>query len=130
MGGSNTPTLNSLLNTYHISFGQGIYSGDFEVQNHKIEISSGSEIVRFPKNGYLISAELKSQAGGESGNVNTPTIGITHGLPGLKNSGNIIVMTDSDCLSAQKLTRPCYGIFLEFVQIATGNSSSLINEIY
>jgi membrane-bound transcription factor site-1 protease len=31
MGGSNTPTLNSLLNSYHISFGQGIYSGDFEV---------------------------------------------------------------------------------------------------
>lgn len=29
MGGANVPTLNSLLNPYHIAFGQGVYQGSF-----------------------------------------------------------------------------------------------------
>jgi len=58
MGGSNVPSINSLLKPYHIALGQGVYSGQFLVENKMIDIVSGSEIIRFPKDGYLISPEL------------------------------------------------------------------------
>ena len=90
-----------------------------------IDIVSGSEIIMFPRGGYLLSPQLSVQieashydsnrvkstssngaAGrhfsGSSGQKrHVPTIGILDRLPGPDyiNSGAIIVMTDSDCIS-------------------------------
>ena len=36
-------------------------SGDFILDKRRIVIDSGSEIVQFPKGGYLISADLKEE---------------------------------------------------------------------
>jgi len=58
MAGSNVPTLNSLLNPYHIAFGQSVYSGELHLDKKRINIDSGTEIIQFPKDGYLISARL------------------------------------------------------------------------
>ena len=50
-----------------------------------------------------------------------PTIGILDRLPGaeFENSGAIIVMTDSDCISQQRQIRSCNFLFEQFVDIAT-----------
>ena len=50
-----------------------------------------------------------------------PTIGILERLPGpyYDNSGAIIVMTDSDCISQQRQIRNCNFLFEQFVDIAT-----------
>lgn len=48
-----------------------------------------------------------------------PTFGILDGLKDRANSGVIIIMTDVDCLSGQKLIRPCYNLFEHFVDVAT-----------
>ena len=61
MGGSNIPTLNALLEPYHIALGQSINSGTFRLDEKVVDIVSGSEIIRFPKDGYLISPQLKVQ---------------------------------------------------------------------
>ena len=58
MGGSNVPTYNELLKPYHIAFGQSVVSGKFKFEDKLIEITSGTEIIKFPKGGYLISPQL------------------------------------------------------------------------
>jgi membrane-bound transcription factor site-1 protease len=62
MAGSNVPSLNALLQPYHIAFGQGVYSGNFKLSDQqRITMQSSSEIIKFPKGGYLISAKLSEQ---------------------------------------------------------------------
>ena len=62
MGGSNVPTLNSLLAPYNGAFGESVFSGDFIMDKREVFIDSGSEIIRFPKDGYLISASLNEES--------------------------------------------------------------------
>ena len=61
MGGSNVPTLNALLEPYHIAFGQGVFQGSFKMGDRTVDIVSGSEIIRFPRGGYLLSPQLSVQ---------------------------------------------------------------------
>ena len=62
MAGSNVPTLNALLEPYHIAFGEMVFSGDFIMDKKQIMVDSGTEIIRFPKNGYLVSAQLSEES--------------------------------------------------------------------
>jgi hypothetical protein len=48
-----------------------------------------------------------------------PSIGILDGLAGQLGSGSIIIMTDADCLSGQRMVRPCLNLFEHFVDVAT-----------
>lgn len=59
MGGSNLLTLNQLLQPYHIALGQGVYQGKITLESTKIDVLSSTEIIRFPKDGYLVSVDLK-----------------------------------------------------------------------
>jgi len=61
MGGSNVPTLNALLQPYHIALGQGVFQGAFKMGERQVEIVSGSEIIMFPRGGYLLSPQLSVQ---------------------------------------------------------------------
>ena len=62
MAGSNVGTLNALLEPYHIAFGdKRVLTGDFIIDKRQIVIDSGTEIVKFPKDGFLISAELQEE---------------------------------------------------------------------
>lgn len=59
MAGSNVPSLNALLDNYYISFGdERVLSGDFVLDKRPVSIDSGTEIVRFPKGGYLLGTDL------------------------------------------------------------------------
>ena len=59
MAGSNVGTLNALLEPYNIAFGdKRVFSGDFILEKRQVVINSGTEIVEFPKDGFLISAGL------------------------------------------------------------------------
>jgi len=62
MAGANVGSLNALLEPYHIAFGdKRVLSGDFVIDKRQVVIDSGTEIVKFPKDGYLISADLKEE---------------------------------------------------------------------
>ena len=62
MAGSNVPSLNALLEPYNIAFGEKVFSGEFYLEKRQVMIDSGTEIIRFPKNGYLISAKLSEES--------------------------------------------------------------------
>ena len=62
MAGANIPSINALLEPYHIAFGQKVFSGELYIDKRSIVIDSGSEIIAFPKNGYLIGAKLTEES--------------------------------------------------------------------
>jgi len=62
MAGSNVPSLNSLLEPYNIAFGQKVFSGEFYLEKRQVVIDSATEIIKFPKNGYLLSAKLSEES--------------------------------------------------------------------
>lgn len=45
MAGSNIPTLNALLEPYHIAFGEKVFSGEFYIDKRQVMIDSGTEII-------------------------------------------------------------------------------------
>ena len=140
MAGANIPSINALLAPYQIAFGEKVFSGDFLLDKRQVMIDSGSEIIRFPKNGYLISAKLSEESNQiltkglqfeesvekvdleiEQSDRMVPTIGIVENLPGFDDSsGRIIVMTDSSCMdSASASLSKCYGLIDRFVKMAS-----------
>ena len=54
-GGANIPALNELLSTWDIAFGDTVLEGDFSISDHDVYMASGSEIVRFPAEGTVIT---------------------------------------------------------------------------
>lgn len=106
-----------------------------------VSIDSGSEIIQFPKGGYLISAKLTEESDYVLNNgvsfledtVDTtidrvemyaPTIGIVNGLQNSSTSGKLILMTDSACIdSVSATTSKCFWLLEKFIQIATSSSS-------
>lgn len=62
MAGANVHSLNALLKSYFISFGDTkVYSGDFVLDKRSIYIDSGTEITSFPAGGYLLSTNLQEE---------------------------------------------------------------------
>lgn len=130
MAGSNVATLNSLLDPYHIAFGTGVYTGNFRLADQqRITMQSSTEIIKFPKGGYLIAESLKEQVPPSSESQIAigpltkdgkpaqllhkvksklvPTIGVLDSLPGRPKSGSILAMTDSDCLNGDRSIKDC-----------------------
>ena len=104
-------------------------------------IDSGTEIIKFPKNGYLISPKLSEESiqiltkgllfeeafgldkidlSIDNNERLAPTIGIIDKLQHFNNSGRIIVMTDSSCMdSASPSLTKCYWLLDKFVKLAS-----------
>lgn len=62
MAGSNVPTINALLEPYSIALGEKVFSGEFFIEKKQVMIDSGSELIRFPKEGYLVSTSLSEES--------------------------------------------------------------------
>ena len=62
-GGANIPALNDLLAPFGIAFGDRILNGDFKVKYDRSRYASGSNIVKFPRGGYVHSFPLFDRAG-------------------------------------------------------------------
>ena len=115
-------------------------------------IDSGTEIIRFPKDGYLMSAALTEESihiltkgmqfeeafGVERVDLTidksdkiVPTIGLLDRLS--PSSGRLLVLTDSSCLdSASATLTKCYWLADRFVKLATSDpgDSFLMQERY
>jgi len=62
MAGANVGSINALLEPYNIAFGdKRVLTGDFIIEKRQVVIDSGTEIVKFPSGGYLISADLREE---------------------------------------------------------------------
>ncbi|THG14967.1 hypothetical protein TEA_018976 [Camellia sinensis var. sinensis] len=54
-GGANVPALNDLLSPFGIVFGDKILNGDFLIDGEQSRYASGTNIVKFPRGGYVHS---------------------------------------------------------------------------
>jgi len=64
-GGANIPALNELLAPLGIGFGDKILNGDFSINGEQSHYASGTDIVKFPRGGYVHSFEFQDNS--ESG---------------------------------------------------------------
>lgn len=62
MAGSNLPSLNAFLESYHIALGEKVFSGEFYLDKRQVMIDSGTEIIRWPKGGYVIAPQLSEES--------------------------------------------------------------------
>lgn len=61
-GGANVPALNDLLAPWNMSLGDLVYDGDFKIGHHHMHYASGTSIIQFPSDGFLVTADqLKDQ---------------------------------------------------------------------
>ncbi|XVF34841.1 hypothetical protein REPUB_Repub18cG0093000 [Reevesia pubescens] len=113
-GGANIPALNDLLKPFGVAFGDKILNGDFSIDGEQSRYASGTDILRFPRGGYVHSFPfLDSSESGATQNV-LPNSGLNKAdspILGLLEvgEGRIAVYGDSNCLdSSHMLDMPLY----------------------
>ncbi|RAL53760.1 hypothetical protein DM860_004231 [Cuscuta australis] len=121
-GGANVPALNDLLAPFGIAFGDEILNGDFVIDGEQSRYASGTDIVKFPRGGYLHSFPfLDSSESGATQNVllsgttkaNTPILGLVEA-----GKGRIAAYGDSNCLDSSHMVTNCYGLLKKILDFA------------
>jgi len=152
MAGGNILALNELLAPYHVAFGERVFSGDFQISKKQVLVDSSTELIRFPRGGYLVSALLNEEsshliANGmqyeesilsddldvniETNRRYAPVLGLVDGLPGMPNSGKIAVFTDTSCLdSVSASVSKCFWLFKQIMQSVVYDSKTLFEKKY
>ncbi|PQM39330.1 subtilisin-like protease SBT6.1 [Prunus yedoensis var. nudiflora] len=112
-GGANVPALNDLLAPFGIAFGDKILNGDFSINGEHSRYASGTDIVRFPRGGYVHKFPfLDSSESGATQNVlrtpemttaDSPILGLLE-----VGEGRVVVYGDSNCLDSIKQKSPLY----------------------
>ena len=120
-GGTNVPALNDLLAGWGIALGDLVLDGEISLGSHEAQFSSGSQLVRFPPDGHVVTVELKDQGRevlgeGEGVMLKAPVLGL-YQTRASSGGGRVVVYGDSNCIDGAHLTKPCYWLMdamLEF----------------
>ncbi|XAR53342.1 Site-1 protease [Bertholletia excelsa] len=124
-GGSNIPALNDLLAPFGIAFGDKILNGDFSIDGEQFRYASGTDIVRFPRGGYVHSFPfLDSSESGATQNVlssgmikaDSPILGLL-----AVGGGRIAVYGDSNCLDSSHMVTNCYSLLKKILDYTSKN---------
>ncbi|KAJ4958200.1 hypothetical protein NE237_025311 [Protea cynaroides] len=125
-GGANIPALNDLLAPFGIAFGDKILNGDFSIDGEQSRYASGSNIVKFPRGGYLHSFPFQDTS--ESGATQNilQTSGMTRAdspILGLVEvaGGRIAVYGDSNCLDGSHMVTNCYWLLRKILDFTSRN---------
>nr|GMD64086.1 subtilisin-like protease SBT6.1 [Ipomoea batatas] len=122
-GGVNVPALNDLLAPFGIAFGDKILNGDFVINGEQTRYASGTDIVKFPRGGYLHSFPFldssesgATQSGLSSGmtKADTPILGLLE-----VGRGRIAVYGDSNCLDSSHMVTNCYGLLKKILDFTS-----------
>ncbi|XP_042382755.1 subtilisin-like protease SBT6.1 isoform X3 [Zingiber officinale] len=123
-GGANIPALNELLAPFDIAFGDKILNGDFSINGEQSHYASGTDIVMFPKGGYLHSFEFQDNSEA-SATQNILSSGMTKVFPILGlievGKGRIAVYGDSNCLDGSHMVTNCYWLLRKFLDFTSRN---------
>ncbi|WCJ42476.1 SITE-1 protease [Euphorbia peplus] len=123
-GGANVPALNDLLAPFGIAFGDKILNGDYSIDGEQSRYASGTDIVRFPRGGYVHKFPfLDSSESGATQNVlssgmnkgDSPILG----LVGI-GEGRIGVYGDSNCLDSSHMVTNCYWLLKKILDFTSG----------
>ncbi|BAU02870.1 hypothetical protein LR48_Vigan10g014200 [Vigna angularis] len=123
-GGANIPALNDLLAPFGIAFGDKILNGDFSLLGEQNRYASGTNIVRFPRGGYVHSFPfLDSSESGATQSVlltsgstkaDSPILGLmTIG------EGRIAVYGDSNCLDSSHMITNCFALLRKILDFTS-----------
>ncbi|GLT48581.1 hypothetical protein SLA2020_221980 [Shorea laevis] len=125
-GGANVPALNDLLAPFGIAFGDKILNGDFSINGEQSRYASGTDIVRFPRGGYVHSFPfLDSSESGATQNVllnsgmnkaDSPILGLLE-----VGEGRIAVYGDSNCLDSSHMVTNCYWLLKKILDFTSSN---------
>ncbi|XP_065848954.1 subtilisin-like protease SBT6.1 isoform X2 [Euphorbia lathyris] len=122
-GGANVPALNDLLAPFGIAFGDKILNGDYSIDGEQSRYASGTDIVRFPRGGYVHKFPfLDSSESGATQNVlasgmnkaDSPILG----LVGI-GEGRIGVYGDSNCLDSSHMVTNCYWLLKKILDFTS-----------
>ncbi|XP_038699806.1 subtilisin-like protease SBT6.1 isoform X2 [Tripterygium wilfordii] len=126
-GGANIPALNDLLAPYGIAFGDKILNGDFSINGEQSRYASGTDIVRFPGDGFVHSFPfLDSSESGAAQNTllasgttkeESPILGLLE-----VGEGRIAVYGDSNCLDSSHMVTNCYWLLKKILEFTNDNS--------
>ncbi|XP_022144866.1 subtilisin-like protease SBT6.1 isoform X1 [Momordica charantia] len=125
-GGANIPALNDLLAPFGIAFGDKILNGDFSIDGEQSRYASGTDIVRFPRGGYVHSFPfIDSSESGAAQNILTsgmtkadfPILGLLEEV----GEGRIAVYGDSNCLDSSHMVTNCYWLLRKILDFTSGN---------
>ncbi|KAI7987126.1 Subtilisin-like protease SBT6.1 [Camellia lanceoleosa] len=103
----NVPALNDLLSPFGIAFGDKILNGDFSIDSEQSRYASGTNIVKFPRGGYVHSFSfLDASEIGATQNIlssdmtmaDSPILGLVE-----VDGGRIAVYGDSNCLDSSHM---------------------------
>lgn len=121
-GGANIPALNELLAPLGIAFGDKILNGDFSINGEQSHYASGTDIVKFPRGGYLHSFEFQdnsessSQSLLSSGKVDSSILGLVE-----VGGGRVTVYGDSNCLDSSHMVTNCYWLLKKILDFTSRN---------
>ncbi|MBA0835654.1 hypothetical protein Goarm_007924 [Gossypium armourianum] len=125
-GGANIPALNDLLEPFGIAFGDKILNGDFYIDGEHSRYASGTDIVRFPRDGYIHSFPfLDSSESGATQNVllnsgmnkaDSPILGLLDA-----GEGRIAIYGDSNCLDSSHMVTNCYWLLRKILDFTGSN---------
>lgn len=128
-GGANIPTLNDLLSSFGIAFGDRIFSGEVSMtkKDQKFLFASGSSLVQFPQSGSLLSVPVTDTTeeilNSKSERPSAPIMGlyphpIEDAEAGGRNDtrGRIAVFGDSSCLDSANNREWCLWLLEDFLQ--------------
>ncbi|XP_048321054.2 subtilisin-like protease SBT6.1 isoform X2 [Ziziphus jujuba] len=125
-GGANIPALNDLLAPFGIAFGDKILNGDYSMDGEQSRYASGTDIVRFPRGGYVHRFPfLDSSESGATQNVlrtpemtvaDSPILGLTE-----VGEGRVAVYGDSNCLDSSHMVTHCYWLLRKILDFTSGN---------
>uniref|UniRef100_A0A161ZMS6 Uncharacterized protein n=1 Tax=Daucus carota subsp. sativus TaxID=79200 RepID=A0A161ZMS6_DAUCS len=124
-GGANVPALNDLLAPLGIAFGDKILNGDFSVTGEQSRYASGTNIVKFPRGGYVHSFPFSDDSeSGATQNIlvssttkaDTPILGFLEA-----SSGRVAVYGDSNCLDSSHMVTNCFWLLKKILEFTSKN---------
>lgn len=124
-GGANIPALNDLLAPLGIAFGDKILNGDFSVTGEQSRYASGTNIVKFPRGGYVHSFPFSDESeSGATQNIlvssttkaDTPILGFLE-----VSIGRVAVYGDSNCLDSSHMVTNCYWLLKKILEFTSKN---------
>ncbi|XP_047308533.1 subtilisin-like protease SBT6.1 isoform X1 [Impatiens glandulifera] len=123
-GGANVPALNDLLAPLGIAFGDKILNGDFFIDDEQTRYASGTDIVRFPRGGYVHSFPfMDSSESGATQNILSSKSKADYPILGFLDagSGRIAVYGDSNCLDSSHMVTNCYLLLRKMLDFTSKN---------
>mmetsp|Transcript_1171 Transcript_1171/g.3431 ORF Transcript_1171/g.3431 Transcript_1171/m.3431 type:complete len:1157 (-) Transcript_1171:13-3483(-) len=130
-GGGNVPALNDLLAPYNIALGDAVLTGMVSLGQSSAKVSSGANIIQFPKGSYVHTALMQDRSNGPDRTAAGRIGGSRQssgqypvlGMASFK-KGRIAVFGDANCLDSSHQTANCYLLLRQLLEFTSAGRES------